>query len=67
MTDFKLILEQINQTLSSLPDWNNLSDFIGEFPNIWLKLGNFVQEKLVQAQIDLTESQYQSPRTKWEI
>ena len=43
-----------------------MSDFIGEFQDIWLKLGNFVQEKLVQAQIDLTESQYQSPRTKWE-
>jgi hypothetical protein len=66
MTNFKFILSQVNQTLSSLPDWNNLEDFVGEFHDIWLKLGNKVQEQLVQARIDQIEAQYQSPRTKRE-
>ena len=66
MTDLKLILEQINQTLSSLPDWNNLSDFVGEFHQIWLKLGNLVQQELVQSKIEEKEAEYESPRTKRE-
>ena len=66
MTDFKLILSQVNQTLCSLPDWNNLEDFAGQFYDIWLKLGNCVQQQLVQAQIDQIETQYPSPRTKRE-
>lgn len=66
MTDFKLILSQVNQMLSSLPNWNNLEDFVGEFYALWLKLGNFVQQQLVQAQIDQIEAQYSSPRTKRE-
>jgi Uncharacterised protein family (UPF0236) len=64
MTDFKLILSQVNQALCSLPDWNNLEDFVGEFYEMWLKLGNCVQQQLVQAQIDLLEAQYPSARTK---
>ena len=64
MTDFKLILGQINQILSSLPDWNNLEDFVVEFHQIWLKLGNFVQQELVQGKIEEKEVEYESPRTK---
>ncbi len=64
MNNLKSILSQVNETLHSLPDWNNLSDFVSEFHHIWLKLGNFVQQQLVQARIDQIEAQYQSPRTK---
>jgi hypothetical protein len=60
----KSILSQVNVTLNSLPDWNNLSDFVSEFHHIWLKLGNFVQQQLVQSCINQIEAQYQSPRTK---
>jgi hypothetical protein len=66
MNNLQSILSQINETLHSLPDWNNLSDFVSEFHHIWLKLGNFVQQKLVQARIEETETQYQSPRTSRE-
>ena len=64
MNNLKSILSQVNETLHSLPDWNNLSDFVSEFHHIWLKLGNFVQQQLIQARIDQIEAQYQSPRTK---
>lgn len=63
MTDFKLILSQVNQTLSSLPDWNNLENFVSKFHDIWLKLGKRVQQELVQAKINEKETKYQSPRT----
>ena len=63
MNNFKSILSSIDETLNSLPEWNNLSDFVGKFQSIWLKLGNFVQQQLIQAQIEQTEAQYQSPRT----
>ncbi len=63
MNKFKSILSSIDETLNSLPEWNNLSDFVGKFQSIWLKLGNFVQQQLIQAQIEQTEAQYQSPRT----
>ncbi len=66
MTDFNLILGKINQTLSSLPDWNNLEDFVGRFHQIWLQLGNFVQQELVQGKIEEKEAKYESPRTKRE-
>lgn len=66
MNNFKSILSQINETLNLLPDWNNLEEFVSEFHSIWLKLGNFVQQKLVQAKIEEQETQYQSPRTKRE-
>lgn len=39
---------------------------MSEFHHIWLKLGNFVQQELVQARIEETETQYQSPRTSRE-
>lgn len=66
MNNLKSILSQVNETLHSLPDWNNLSDFVSEFHHSWLKLGNEVQQKLVQAKIDQIETQYQSPRTQRE-
>jgi hypothetical protein len=66
MNNFQSILSQVNETLHSLPDWNNLEKFVSEFHNIWLKLGNFVQQQLVQARIDEKETEYQCPRTKRE-
>ena len=66
MNNFQSILSQIDETLHSLPDWNNLSEFVSEFHHSWLKLGNLVQQQLVQARIDEKETQYQSPRTKRE-
>ena len=63
MNNFQSILSQVNETLHSLPDWNNLSEFVSEFHFSWLKLGNLVQQQLVQARIDEKETQYQSPRT----
>lgn len=65
MNNFQSILSQINETLFSLPDWNNLSEFVTEFHDIWLKLGNFVQQQLVQARIEEKEQLYSTPRTKW--
>lgn len=65
MNNFQSILSQVNETLFSLPDWKNLSEFVDEFQNIWLKLGNFVQQQLVQARIEEQEQLYSSPRTKW--
>ena len=62
MKNFKSILSSIDETLNSLADWNNLSDFVVKFQSIWLKLGNFVQQQLIQAQIEETEAQYQSIR-----
>ncbi len=47
MNKFESILSQVNETLHSLPDWNDLENFVGEFHNIWLKLGNCVQQQLV--------------------
>jgi hypothetical protein len=66
MNNFQSILSQVNETLHSLPDWNNLEKFVSEFHNIWLKLGNFVQQQLVQERIDEKETKYQCPRTKRE-
>ena len=65
MNKFQSILFQVNETLHSLPDWNNLSDFVSEFHNMWLKLGNFVQQQLVQARVEEKERFYSTPRTKW--
>ncbi len=65
MNNFQSILPQINETLSSLPDWNNFSDFVQEFHDIWLNLGNLVQQQLIQARIEEKEQSYSTPRTKW--
>lgn len=64
MSNLQSILSQIDETLNSLADWNNLEEFVGEFHLSWLKLGNIVQQQLVQARIEEKENQYQSPRTK---
>lgn len=66
MKNFKSVLSQVNETLLSLPDWNNLEQFVSEFHKIWLKLGNFVQQQLVQARIEEKEQLYSTPRTKWQ-
>ena len=66
MKNFKSVLSQVNETLLSLPDWNNLEQFVSEFQKIWLKLGNFVQQQLVQARIEEKEQLYSTPRTKWQ-
>ncbi len=42
-----------------------MSEFVTEFHAIWLKLGNFVQQQLVQARIEEKEQLYSTPRTKW--
>ena len=65
MNNFQSILSQVNETLHSLADWNNLSEFVSEFHHMWLKLGNFVQQQLVQARVEEKEQLYSSPRTKW--
>ena len=66
MNNFQSILSQVNETLHSLPDWKNLSEFVDEFHDTWLKLGNFVQQQLVQAKIEEKEKSYSTPRTKRE-
>ena len=66
MKNFQSILFQIEATLHSLSDWNNLEQFVSEFHLSWLKLGNIIQQQLVQARIEEEENQYQSPRTKRE-
>jgi hypothetical protein len=63
MSEFKLIQNQVNQTLINLPDWNNLENFLEQFDSVWLKLGNWVQQELVQAKINEKETKYQYPRT----
>jgi len=64
MNNLQSILSQIDETLHSLEEWNDLEQFVGEFHLSWLKLGNIVQQQLVQARIEETENQYQDARTK---
>ncbi len=64
MNNFQSILSKVEETLNLLPNWNSLSEFVSDFHKIWLKLGNFVQQKLVQAKIDKKEESYSTPRTK---
>lgn len=64
MNSIQSIQSQISETLHSYSEWNDLEQFVGEFHLSWLKLGNIVQQQLVQARIDEKEQQYQSPRTK---
>lgn len=66
MKNLQSILSQIEETLHSLSNWNNLEQFVSEFHSSWLKLGNIIQQKLVQTRIEEKENQYQSPRTKRE-
>ena len=64
MNNLQSILSQIGETLHSLAEWNDLEQFVDEFHLSWLKLGNIIQQQLVQARIDEKEKRYQSPRTK---
>ncbi len=64
MKNLQSILSQVEETLHLLPDWNNLEQFVREFHFFWLKLGNVVQQQLVQARIEEKETQYLSPRSK---
>ena len=66
MKNLQSILSQVEETLHLLPDWNNLEQFVREFHFFWLKLGNVVQQQLVQARIEEKETQYLSPRSKRE-
>jgi hypothetical protein len=58
--------EQVKESLLSLPEWNNLEDFVKEFQEMWLSLGQKVQQHLVQEKIEEIEAQYQGARTKRE-
>lgn len=64
MNNLQSIQSQISETLHSLAEWNEGEQFVGEFHLSWLKLGNIVQQQLVQARIDEKENQDQAPRTK---
>lgn len=67
MNTIKFLGEQVIAKLSSLPDWDNLEDFVQEFQSMWLELGQTVQQNLVQQKIEAREAQYpqeQRARTK---
>lgn len=66
MNNLDSVLLKIGEKLSSLPNWNDLSEFIVKFHRDWQELGNLVQQELVQARIEELESKYDSPRTKKE-
>ena len=66
MNNLDSVLLKIGEKLSSLPNWNDLSEFIVKFHLSWQELGNLVQQELVQARIEELESKYDSPRTKKE-
>ena len=66
MNNLDSVLLKIGETLSSLSNWNNLSEFIVKFHQDWQELGNLVQQELVQTRIEEYESKYDSPRTKKE-
>ena len=66
MNNSKSLGEKVTAKLSSLPDWDNLEDFVQEFQTMWLELGQTVQQNLVQQKIEEKEAQYQGARTKRE-
>ncbi|AUB43610.1 Transposase (plasmid) [Nostoc flagelliforme CCNUN1] len=66
MNNLQSILSHINDTLQELPDCQHLEGFVSEFYSIWLKLGNFVQQSLLQSLIEQKEAEYDHPRTKRE-
>ena len=39
--------EQVAQTLSTLPEWKNLEEFVSSFQASWLKLGQALQQQLL--------------------
>ncbi|NEQ64805.1 MAG: hypothetical protein F6K21_04725 [Symploca sp. SIO2D2] len=66
MSCLNAVVEQVREKLNLLPEWKNLEEFVGEFQAIWLKLGQIVQQQLVQQKIEAIEAQYQGARTKKE-
>lgn len=56
--------EQVAQALSTLPEWNCLEEFVTSFQVLWLKLGQTLQQQLVQQKIEETEAHYQGAKTK---
>ena len=58
MNNLQSILSQIGETLHTLAEWNDLEQFVDEFHLSWLKLGNTVQQQLVQARIERTKRYY---------
>ena len=64
MIDYLSILEKIETTQHQLPQWQDLNQFVGEFHLFWCKLGNIIQQQLVQAHIEQTEARYHGARTK---
>jgi hypothetical protein len=58
MNNLKSILARIEETLHAFPQWHNLGAFVADFHQMWRKLGNQVQQELVQAQINQTETQF---------
>jgi hypothetical protein len=57
---------QVEDTLRELPEWNSLEEFVTSFQVRWQKLGQTLQQQLVQQKIEETEAQYQGARTKRE-
>jgi len=64
MIDYSLILTQIEQSLKSLPEYNNLQDFSTEFYQFWQTLGQLVQQSLIQSQIEQREAKYKYAKKK---
>jgi hypothetical protein len=64
MIDYSLILTQIEQSLKSLPEYNNLQDFSTEFYQFWQTLGQLVQQSLVQSLIEQREAKYKYTKKK---
>ena len=62
--DYLSILSQIETTQHQLPQWQDLNQFVGEFHLFWCKLGNLIQQQLVQSHIEQTEARYHGARTK---
>jgi len=62
--NYHAIGEQVAQTLSTLPEWENLEEFVTSFQTSWLKLGQILQQQLVQEKIEEIETQYLRARTK---
>jgi hypothetical protein len=67
MIDYSLILTQIEQSLKSLPEYNNLQDFSTEFYQFWQTLGQLVQQSLIQSQIEQREAKYKYAKKKKKV
>jgi hypothetical protein len=52
MNTLEQLTAKIQETLSSLADWEQLGDFLPQFQASWLKLGQEVQQSLVQQKIE---------------